>query len=223
MDKSLVYKILKYIAGYFINIFRYHCSYFLFASDYIQGVYLDRKLHICTSQCRNFEDGISVYGDGNNYMPTPYRILKKITRFLNLSSQDIFVDLGSGCGRAVFYVASQTVRKTIGVELNPEWIDLARRNLENFKLKHSLIEFINIDAALFRVKNENVFYFYNAFGRETLKQVTANIKKSLIDYPRKIRIVYYVPVYRSFLERQDWLVLEKKIAGGDCLIWGNRI
>ena len=52
--------------------------------------------------------------------------------------------------------------------------------------------------------------------------VIENIKNSLVNNPRQIRIVYYIPRYSDLLKRQNWLTLEAELNDGRCLIWRNK-
>lgn len=186
--------------------------------------YYDLKLGIDTREraCALNQD-TSLYGDMLCYSATFYGRLQRMVRYLKLTPNDVFVDLGCGKGRAVFFVATRKLKKVIGVELDKNLFSDARRNLENLKIKKTPIEFINTDAAKFDLSEATVIFMFNPFGYKTFERVLNNIKESLRVVPRNIRIGYYAPAYKALLDSQDWLVREGKIENEHCLVWRNRL
>ncbi|MFA5160527.1 MAG: methyltransferase domain-containing protein [Candidatus Omnitrophota bacterium] len=185
----------------------------------VKAAYLDKKLGI---EAKEDKSPVTWGSSGNSpYQPTPYGRLEKTMRFLKPSGEDVFVDLGCGKGRAVFFAATHKFKKVIGVEINKKLYDVALQNAGKLKFQGSPSEFINSNAADFDPKEGTVFFMYNPFGAPTLKKVLSNIKDSLASNPRKIRIVYYTPCLRHLLDEQDWLVLIGKVENKFCLVWGN--
>jgi SAM-dependent methyltransferase len=188
----------------------------------IKAHYYDAHIGIeANSHCPVKED-LSLNQDMCPYLPTFYGRIEKMIDFLKLTNRDIFIDLGCGKGRVVFRVALEKLKKVIGVEIDKDLIDIARRNLNNLKRRNTPIELINSDAATYQISDENIFFIFNPFGYQTLQNVILNIKQSLITHPRKVRIVYYVPEYKDLLDSQDWLFLETNIENDGCLVWCSR-
>ncbi len=183
--------------------------------------YFERKLNVCTDEKYLFENKFGLYKDGIHYEPTTYYLLEKVIKYLKLKPEDMLVDFGCGKGRVVFFCGLEKLKKVIGIEVNKELIDIANKNLATFRADKTVIQFINEDAAKFNIKDENIFFMFNPFGCKTVQAVVDNIKNSLIDNPRLIRILYNNPVCKSLLDSQDWLVLEKKI-DKRCMIWRNK-
>lgn len=157
----------------------------------------------------------------HEYGPTSYGMLKRIFDYLKLTPNDTVVDLGSGKGRVVFFVALQRLKKVIGVEIDGELIEIAKENLRRLKRRNAPIEFIHADAAQYKFTEENIILMSNPFGHKTLEAVIKNIKESLVIQPRKIHVIYYIPIHRDLLDSQDWLVLKGKIKNHNCLVWCN--
>lgn len=222
MRKSLAYKIFWHGVKYFTGLLQYTRCYAISSFSLIKDYYFDKKLNIQTDESCRFQDNLSLFKDGQIYQPTPYYMLEKIVDYLKPKPEDIFVDFGSGKGRVAFFMALQRLKKVIGIELNKELIDIARGNLNNFRLGNSPVEFINEDASAFTIKDESIFFMFNPFGNKTIEKVIDNIKYSLIANPRQIHLVYYSPVHRNLLNNQDWLILKKEINNGECLIWRNK-
>lgn len=190
----------------------------------INGYLGDRKLGIDTSYS-NDRITQSMNGDAQKYEPTKYATLKTLPNYLKISENDVFVDYGCGKGRVVFFIATQTLKKVIGVDLDKKMIDIAKNNLKNFTAKNSPIEILNLEATKLDPSEGTIFFLFNPFGENTLKAVIDNIKKSSIANPRRIRIVYHEPLYQSVFEKQDWLILEKVIDNikPKIFVWNNKL
>ncbi len=187
----------------------------------VKDHYNDKRLGIETSWSYYLKGNISSYDGDVSYQPTPYARIGEIIDYLKLSDDDVFVDLGSGKGRVIFLVARQNIKKVIGVEKDEELSSIAKVNLNNRKY-NTPVKIINCDAADFDCKEGTVFFMFNPFGYKTITKIIDNIKESLKDKPRKIRIVYLQPMHRYILESQDWLELEGKVGNENCLVWRNR-
>ena len=57
-----------------------------------------------------------------------------LLRMVNLTEDDVFVDLGGGLGRAVFAASWMGARRAVGIEVVP---DLCKKAVENLKRSHS--------------------------------------------------------------------------------------
>jgi SAM-dependent methyltransferase len=186
----------------------------------IKSRWYDKALGIQCAGCSPLvTSDISLHKDMHGFESVFYGLLKKTVRYLKLSKDDIFVDLGCGKGRAVFFVAQQQVKKVVGVELDPDLFSIACNNLKNLKKRKSPVELLNIDAVDFDPFESTVFFLSNPFGPTSLKMVLANIKRSLLVNPREIRIVYHFPNFRGILDDQGWLTYDGAIKNNRCLVW----
>jgi hypothetical protein len=141
--------------------------------------------------------------DALKYEPTPNSVLPCILPYVGFD--DVLIDLGCGKGDLLCYVASRRkFRKAIGVEIVPDLVKMARRNIVNFKLL-TPIEIIETDIAEAELSEGTVFYLFNPFGENTLRKVLSNILISLTTHPRRIRILYYNPLWGFLLDSSPWL------------------
>jgi predicted RNA methylase len=186
--------------------------------EVIQEHCADRRLGIEADE-ETFRKDESLYKDKHIYSPTYYSILRKIFDNLHLEPNDVFIDLGCGKGRVCFFAAGKNIKKVIGIDLDEAMLDIARNNLRNLKIKHVPVEFIRADAATFDPKEGTVFFMYDPFGYRTILEVIENIKRSFDASPRKIRIVYYAPVFRHIFDGEDWLEIESEIMNGETIVW----
>jgi predicted RNA methylase len=195
-----------------------------FKLSLLKAVVYDRLLGIQTeedivSRCESNNSSHEAHG----YAPSPYGRLEKMVRCLSLTSDDVFIDLGCGKGRQVFFMGLQKLKKVIGLEIDPKLYAIAKWNLRNLRKNKSPIEIFNIDASDFDLSEVTIFFMFNPFGSTILERVLNNIRQSLSVKPRCIRIIYYSPQYKALLDKQDWLARAGKIENNNCLIWNSSL
>jgi len=210
---------IKRVTGNFV---RHPLGYSFACLTLLNSKILEKRLGIDTYGYTFPEEERNLYGDASPYTATSYLRLNKMLSYLKLKEEDVAVDLGCGVGRPVFLLGTRRLRKVIGVEIRKELVDIARKNLANWKLRVTPIEIIHSDASAFDAGEGTVFFLFNPFGEKTFTKVMENIRKSLVIRPRRVRIVYYCPVYKDFLDAQDWLVPEGEIGKTDILVWSTK-
>jgi predicted RNA methylase len=167
-----------------------------------EGWYQLKKEDLSTMQCP----------DGHMYQPTTYRFLRKIIRKIPFEKSDVFIDLGCGKGRVVVFVAqNRCIKKAIGIEIVPELVSIARKNVESIPLP-TPTEIIQDDVAKADLSQGTIYFLYDPFGQETIRIILDKIRKSLDMNPRIIRIVYFNMAMKDLLDECSWLAEEKRIA-----------
>jgi phospholipid N-methyltransferase len=63
------------------------------------------------------------------WVPTPQALVERMLEMAKVTPQDYVIDLGSGDGRTVITAAKRGVR-SLGIEYNPDMVELSRRNAE---------------------------------------------------------------------------------------------
>lgn len=123
--------------------------------------------------------------------------------------RDVFVDFGSGKGRAVLFAATMPFRRVIGVEISPTLVRLARENVEIARphLRCQEVEIIETGADTYELPEDaSVLYFYNPFHGGTLERVVANIRRSLDRSPRTIRVAFATPPhFERLVGGESWV------------------
>jgi SAM-dependent methyltransferase len=118
--------------------------------------------------------------------------------------QSIFVDFGSGKGRAVLLASEFPFMKIIGIELSPHLCAIAKANRQSYRSatqKCTAIEFVCIDAAHYDIPPQPaVLFLYNPFHGDVMKQLADKLRKSLQDLPRTAFVVYFNPQPHSVWE-----------------------
>jgi len=221
--KQIISKILENIESQVSYIARFFFFYVPKSLELlIKERHYEKRFGIKTSTISLLKDNLSLYKDGEDYQPTPYKKLEKVVDYLKLSSDDVCADLGCGKGRVVFFFASQKVKKVIGIELVENLVNIAKRNLNSLKIKdRAPVEIIHGDVTDFNFEECTIFFLFNPFGYKTLEKVVLNIKNTLVTNPRSIRILYYNPAHRKILDNENWLMLEGQVDKTNIFVWRN--
>lgn len=77
---------------------------------------------------------------GAPYVPTPEHVALRMLSLANVSNEDIVYDLGSGDGRILILAARKFGARGVGVEIDAQLVQTARRKAERAGVSH-LVEF----------------------------------------------------------------------------------
>jgi predicted RNA methylase len=147
----------------------------------------------------------SKHKDSVVYHGADYRNIRRIVRILDPGRDDVVYDIGSGMGRVLCLFAQRPVRRVVGIELDPALCDIARANAARLRGRRSPVEIRCEDAALAAIGDGTIYFMYNPFGAETMREVLDKIEASLARTPRKVRIVYYTTLLEEEYLRRPWL------------------
>jgi SAM-dependent methyltransferase len=180
----------------------------------IGEIRFDRKFRIETletmSDRTNGRSAGNHSADNLRYQPTKIRTLRKIFAELHINYEDfIFLDLGSGKGRALLIASEFPFRRIIGVEISTELHSIAQKNIrtyQNSTQKCSAIDSLCCDAALYPMPPENmVLFLFNPFTGPTLARILANLSESLRNHPSDVYLVYNNPVCHDLIANSGFL------------------
>lgn len=136
------------------------------------------------------------------YNPTleaPFRRILDDTRLP--CSEYLFIDLGSGKGRALLLASEYPFRRILGVELSPRLHRIADRNLTLYRSptqQCNRFELCCMNAGDFQFPVEKtLLYLFQPFPREVFTRVLANLERSLTAHPRELVVVYQHPLFHS--------------------------
>jgi SAM-dependent methyltransferase len=154
----------------------------------------------------------ATHADSVEYAPVPASHFKRMLRRLPIDSPGdfAFVDLGSGKGLALLLAAHYGFRPVLGVELDPELLELSRANVRSFEsgspTHEGVIQVTQGDAANFTLPpRPTVLFLFNPFGEATIRVVVDNIERSLKESRRPIFVAYYNPVHQEVLDERPLL------------------
>jgi len=146
------------------------------------------------------------------YLPCPVDTLLHVVERTPVGPSDVFVDVGSGLGRAAALVHLLTGASAVGLEIQPELVvaarDLARR------LGISRVSFVEGDAAQLTAElgAGSVFFLYCPFSGERLTKVLAALE--LVARTKTI----HVCAVDLPLPACDWLTLQEEVPPGSLAI-----
>ena len=165
------------------------------------------------------------HGDNWRYSTIGYRHIRKILRVVRPGPEDVFYDIGCGMGRILCVAARQPLQKCVGIELQEPLCQIARRNAASLRGKKAPIEIVCGDATTVDMSDGTIYFMFNPFGPETLRDTLENIRGSIAQNPRGIRVVYYHAKYQSVVDGMEWLVklhAFERFGGHPVTVWGNR-
>lgn len=163
--------------------------------------------------------------DNFRYSTIGYRFVRKILKVVSPGPDDVFCDIGCGMGRVLCLAAQYPMRKCVGVDINERLCEIARRNAAGLRSRKAPIEIVCGDAARIDVSEPTIYFLFNPFGPQTLRDTLEAIRGSLAGNPRSIRIVYYHSKYRSAVDDLRWLAPAREFpsfGGHPVVIWENR-
>ena len=146
----------------------------------------------------------------------------RIIAGFNITADDAIVDFGCGKGGVLISLSKFPFAKIVGVEIDPELVEIANRNLRTLKISNAVIECC--DAAAFGPLEEyNYFYFFDPFPCAVMMDVLKNIEQSIRAQPRRVTLIYLNPSCHDLLEASDVFRKTKELPHfeHDCFIYTN--
>lgn len=114
-----------------------------------------------------------------HYQGAAYDISLRIFRDLVAGREHFhFIDIGCGKGRALIVAEHCGFSRLTGIELYPELLKEAAKNVENFPMRRtgSVITLLQANALDFEYPDEPAVYFlFNPFNSDVLRQVLLRI------------------------------------------------
>jgi SAM-dependent methyltransferase len=137
----------------------------------------------------------------NRYEAVVPEAFAGIMRDVPVAHEDyIFIDVGSGKGRALLLAARFPFRTIIGVEISASLTEIALSNIRIFKdgaQKCRDIRAVCTDGGGYEMPAEKtVLYLNNPFDDQVMRPFVSNVEKSLQQSPRKVFVVYQRPLHR---------------------------
>ena len=162
-----------------------------------------------------------------NYGASKAMPFMRLMHLLKFPPEGVFVDLGSGKGRALMLAAKYGFQKVIGVEFSGELCATARENLRKYLRQcpsRSQVEVVHSDVTKYQLRDdETVFFMLDPFNAPVLTEVLGNIRASAARRPRTIWLIYSVPrehqiIAQSGLFTQDQLHI---VVGAEFRVYSN--
>ena len=138
------------------------------------------------------------------YQPTDPALFREMMSALPIQFDKFtFIDIGSGKGRTLLMASEYPFQKIIGVELLPELHQVAQENLRLYQSESQkcfALESVCGNATTFPFPAEPlVLYLFNPLPESGLRQMLANLDRSLTANPRPAYVLYYNPLLEHVL------------------------
>lgn len=150
------------------------------------------------------------------YLPASVDTLLRVVELAPVRSSDVFVDIGSGLGRALALVHLLTGARAVGLEIQAELVRAARHLMKRLQL--SRVSCIEGDAAKLTgaVDAGSVFFLYCPFSGDRLAKALADLER--VARTRMIRVCSVdLP-----LPPCPWLTRQEAAPPGDLTIYRSR-
>lgn len=134
------------------------------------------------------------------YQLTPARHIFDFIGRAALTEWDSLIDLGSGLGHVTLMASICTSANCIGIELEPAYVECARKSARSLNLKN--IRFAQDDARAADLSDGTVFYLYTPFTSTILRDVLNLLRDEAVR--REIRICTFGPCAPAVAEER-WL------------------
>jgi hypothetical protein len=136
------------------------------------------------------------------WVPTPDAMVDKMLDMAKVTPNDFLIDLGSGDGRTVIGAALRGAR-SLGVEFNPDMVNLSRRNAERAKVADKA-KFVRGDLYEADLSQATVITLF------LLPQINLKLRPKILDLRPGTRIV------SNTFTMGDWKADETQSVEGDC-------
>lgn len=181
------------------------------AAELAQHRAFERWHNVSTAGNVYRHEGISqtgkVFYEACQWIPVE-RALKR----LGPAGSDVFVDLGAGKGQGTLIAARLPYRRVIGVEVETELAQLARRNVVSAskRLRAGSTDIITADALDWDLPDDtSVVFMYCPFIGNIFHEAMQRIFESYDRKPRRLALVYCYPF------EHNWLLSSGRIAVED--------
>lgn len=184
-------------------------------ADRLRDSRYDREFGISSSPQQQSKNSGLTSPELVHYQAVSYSDMRELLQSLAIGSSDVFLDYGSGMGRAVCLAATYPFRTVIGVEISPDLCGIARHNISQVsgKLRCRDVRIAEGNAADYEIPGEvSIFFFFNPFRGSVLARVLNNVARSVREFPRRIQMIFYGTVasnhFRAQAAKHEWLKLD---------------
>ena len=124
------------------------------------------------------------------YLCSPLQVIDKALEIADLDRNDVFADLGCGDGAVLIRAAEKFGVFSVGFEINPSLVQIARRKVRSAGLQ-DLIDIVHSDLFSADLSRFNVIYIYpsplviDKLSNKILAECIEGTRIIVHDYPLK--------------------------------------
>jgi precorrin-6B methylase 2 len=152
-----------------------------------------------------YEPQVGQAGKDVVWVPTPQVLVDKMLDMAKVTPQDFVMDLGSGDGRTVISAAKRGAR-AMGIEYNPDMVELARRNAAAAKVTDKAT-FEKADLFETDLSKAQVITMF------LLPSINMKLRPKILDLRPGTRIV------TNSFTMEDWQADQSETVTEDCSNW----
>ena len=104
------------------------CSSLVFAVFVVATATLSNACFAQNAPAASYTPQVGQEGKDVIWVPTPQALVDRMLQIAGVTAKDYVVDLGSGDGRTVITAAKKLGARALGIEYNPDMVELSKRN-----------------------------------------------------------------------------------------------
>lgn len=160
---------------------------------------------------KDFEPVVGQSGKDVVWVPTPQILVDSMLRLAKVTKNDFLVDLGSGDGRTVITAAKLGVQRAVGVEYNPDMVELSKRNAAKEGVADKT-EFISGDLFKYDFTQANVVTMF------LLTDINLRLRPQLLEMKPGTRIVSNTFSMMEWVP-DDTVTLDDEVSWNIAYLW----
>lgn len=151
-----------------------------------------------------------------HYEPVPPEDFTDLIALLSPETiaRSVFVDIGSGMGRALLLASQYPFRAVLGIEVSPTLYEIARENLDvavGFDRRCRDVRVVRADARIARYpRGELVAFLYNPFDAHALE---VTLDALCFERDAGVHVLYHTPAHEEVLVRRGFELRARTKAG----------
>jgi SAM-dependent methyltransferase len=152
----------------------------------------------------------------SDYMPYGWLSLRRALPRSEVSTNDVFLDVGSGMGRVVLLAAmSYPFQRVLGVEISGRLHEIALRNLDISKARLQCpVDLLQADVLDIGLPDDvTVVFLYNSLTGTAFQEFIDRLLRSVDRNPRPVRLIYANPKEAARLLATDRVRLVRTVRG----------
>jgi SAM-dependent methyltransferase len=141
-------------------------------------------------------DELGIAGEHRvEHTPSDWLPVIRTLRRIGVRRDDVFLDYGSGKGRALAAASLFPFRRVVGVELSEQLVTQSRKNLQGMRLARCReFEVVHADAVTFELPDDvTIVFMFSPFVGPAFAAAIQQVEASLRRRPRELFVIYSNP------------------------------
>jgi precorrin-6B methylase 2 len=159
-----------------------------------------------TQTQKPYEPSVGQAGKDVVWVPTSQALVDKMLDMAKVTPQDFVMDLGSGDGRTVITAAKRGAT-AVGIEYNPDMVELSKRNAEKEGLNGTKATFLKADLYETDLSKATVITMF------LLPEINIKLRPKILNLKPGTRIV------SNSFTMEDWEADQTEHISGECTSW----